>query len=100
MHNKEELQDSINEHIDLLGVNNRDLKTFETSVAISKELANEIPSDFVKVSESGISNPQTISDLKTYGYEGFLIGENFMKSASPGKSAAKFINELKMISDQ
>jgi len=94
VHNKEELESSINEHIDLLGVNNRNLKTFKTDVAVSKSLAEAIPNDFVKVSESGISRPETIAELKEFGFEGFLIGENFMKSGSPGKSAAKFINEL------
>ena len=98
VHNLEELQRGVGEHINLLGVNNRDLKTFETSVEVSKQLAPHIPGDFVKVSESGISEPEVIADLKTHGYEGFLIGENFMKSARPGKSAQRFISKLKAIS--
>lgn len=97
VHNKEELENSICEQIDLLGVNNRDLKTFVTDIKVSKELAPLIPDDFVKVSESGISKPETIAELMDVGYEGFLIGENFMKSGSPGRTAKKFIDDLKMI---
>ncbi len=100
IHNQEELEKSLNENVDLLGVNNRDLKTFKTDVAVSKNLASAIPSDFVKVSESGISKPETIADLKEYGFEGFLIGENFMKSGRPGKSAEKFIEELNALTNK
>ena len=60
----------------------------------SKTLAEKIPNDFVKVSESGISNVEAIKELRTFGYKGFLIGENFMKTDDPGKSAAEFIKEL------
>ena len=81
--------------IDMIGVNNRNLKTFEVSTKISKELSELIPDEFVKVSESGISSVETIKDLKEYGYQGFLIGENFMKSNNAGESAKQFINLLK-----
>lgn len=94
VHNEEELQKSIMPSLDMLGVNNRNLKTFEVSTDISKELSEKIPSEFVKVSESGISSVEAIKDLKDYGYQGFLIGENFMKTDNPGKSAKKFIEEL------
>jgi indole-3-glycerol phosphate synthase len=94
VHNEEELQKSIMPSLDMLGVNNRNLKTFEVSTDISKRLSEQIPDDFVKVSESGISSVEAIKDLKNYGYEGFLIGENFMKTDNPGKSAAEFIKEL------
>lgn len=95
VHNEQELQKSIMPSLDMLGVNNRNLKTFEVSTDISKELSEKIPSDFVKVSESGISSVEAIRDLKDYGYQGFLIGENFMKTKDPGKSAGEFIEELK-----
>ena len=95
VHNEEELQKSIMPSLDMLGVNNRDLKTFEVSLNTSKELSKQIPDDFVKVSESGISSIEAIQDLKQFGYQGFLIGENFMKTENPGKSALDFINELK-----
>ena len=94
IHNREELEKSMMPSLDMLGVNNRDLKTFEVSLETSKELSKYIPEDFVKVSESGISSITAIKDLKKYGYQGFLIGENFMKTDDPGKSAATFIKEL------
>ncbi|MDJ0645869.1 MAG: indole-3-glycerol phosphate synthase TrpC [Flavobacteriaceae bacterium] len=94
VHNEEELQKSIMPSLNMLGVNNRDLKTFKVSTQISKDLSDLIPDDFVKVSESGISSVAAIQDLKQYGYQGFLIGENFMKAPNPGESAKKFINEL------
>ncbi|WP_373056983.1 indole-3-glycerol phosphate synthase TrpC [Zunongwangia sp. H14] len=94
VHNEEELQKSIMPSLDMLGVNNRNLKTFEVSTDISKSLSEKIPADFVKVSESGISSVEAIKDLKEYGYKGFLIGENFMKTDDPGKSAAEFIKHL------
>lgn len=95
VHNQEELEKSIMPSLDMLGVNNRNLKTFEVSTAISKSLSTQIPDDFVKVSESGISDIATIKDLKQYGYKGFLIGENFMKTEDPGASAIDFIKNLK-----
>ena len=81
--------------LDMLGVNNRNLKTFEVSLDTSKFLSKLIPDDFVKVSESGISSIEAIKELKNYGYEGFLIGENFMKTDNPGQSAIDFIQNLK-----
>ena len=80
VHNLEELQKSIMPSLNMIGVNNRNLKTFEVGLDISKELALEIPNDFVKISESGISSIEAINELKSYGYKGFLIGENFMKT--------------------
>ncbi len=78
----------------MLGVNNRNLKTFDVSIDISKELSEKIPNDFVKISESGISDPETIKTLRNYDYKGFLIGETFMKTDSPGESAKQFIDQL------
>ncbi|MFD2099544.1 indole-3-glycerol phosphate synthase TrpC [Flagellimonas iocasae] len=95
VHNEEELQKSIMPSLDMLGVNNRNLKTFEVSLETSKSLSEQIPDDFVKVSESGISSIEAIKELQTYGYQGFLIGENFMKTDDPGANAKKFIDELK-----
>ncbi|MEE1962490.1 indole-3-glycerol phosphate synthase TrpC [Allomuricauda taeanensis] len=95
VHNEEELHKSIMPSLDMLGVNNRNLKTFEVSLDTSKTLSEQIPDDFVKVSESGISSIEAIQKLKEYGYQGFLIGENFMKTDDPGTSAKMFIDELK-----
>lgn len=94
VHNQAELVSNLESGADLIGVNNRDLKTFRVSTEVSKELAPLIPDNVVKVSESGISDPDTIRDLKAYGYRGFLIGENFMKAASPQSAAAEFIRRL------
>lgn len=94
VHNLEELEKSMLPGIDMIGVNNRNLKTFEVSTDISKRLSEMIPNEFVKVSESGISSVEAIKDLKKYGYQGFLIGENFMKTDNPGLSATEFIKNL------
>lgn len=96
VHNEEELDKSIMPSLDMLGVNNRNLKTFDVSLETSKQLALKIPNDFVKVSESGISEVEAIQELKTFGYEGFLIGENFMKTDNPGEAALKFIKKLNL----
>lgn len=94
VHNEEELHKSIMPSLDMLGVNNRNLKTFDVSLEISKSLSTLIPNDFVKVSESGISNIEAIKELQPYGYQGFLIGENFMKTDNAGESAKEFINNI------
>ncbi len=94
VHNEEELHKSIMPSLDLLGVNNRNLKTFEVSLETSKSLSELIPNDFVKVSESGISNVEAIKTLQPYGYKGFLIGENFMKTDDAGESAKQFIEQI------
>ncbi|MEN8186169.1 MAG: indole-3-glycerol phosphate synthase TrpC [Bacteroidota bacterium] len=94
IHNEEELNKSDLTYIDLVGVNNRDLKTFDVSLESSKKLSKLIPDDKVKISESGISSIEAIIELKKYGFQGFLIGENFMKTENPGKSANDFLNKL------
>ncbi|MDP5230476.1 MAG: indole-3-glycerol phosphate synthase TrpC [Cellulophaga sp.] len=94
VHDEAELQKAIMPSLDMLGVNNRNLKTFDVSLETSKALSKLIPDDFVKVSESGISSIEAIRDLKEYGYQGFLIGENFMKTDHPGESAKNFIDGL------
>lgn len=95
VHNHDELERSITDKVNLIGVNNRNLKTFVTDVEVSKSLADKIPNEFLKVSESGISNPDTIKELKTYGFEGFLIGETFMTNSRPEKAAKAFMKQLK-----
>lgn len=79
---------------DMWGVNNRNLGTFITDVNNSFRMAELLPKDACKVSESGISNPDTIRELKLAGYNGFLIGECFMKEGNPGKALGTFIKEL------
>ncbi|PID69315.1 MAG: indole-3-glycerol phosphate synthase [Flavobacteriales bacterium] len=94
VHNQEEIVKSIMPSINMLGVNNRNLNNFEVNLSTSKQLAKKIPDDFVKVSESGISSVEAILDLRQYGFKGFLIGESFMKTDGPGKTAKSFIKSL------
>ena len=94
VHDQEELEKAIMPSLDMLGVNNRNLKTFEVDLNTSRDLAERIPDDFVKVSESGISHIEAIKSLQPFGFQGFLIGENFMKTKNPGDSAKTFIQNL------
>ena len=79
---------------DLCGINNRNLGSFVTDVENSFRLAELLPRDAVKVSESGISDPATVRALREAGFRGFLIGENFMRADNPGQSLHDFINQL------
>ena len=83
------------DEVDLVGVNNRDLKTFTVDVQRSIELIEQIPAEKIKISESGITDVDTIIRLMSYGYKGFLIGENFMKQPEPSIAFADFVNQLK-----
>jgi len=93
IHNEEELKKSLFPSIDLIGVNNRNLKTFEVSIETSKFLADKIPSEFLKISESGLQHHTQIRELKDYGYQGFLMGEAFMKQSNPGEALKHFLSE-------
>lgn len=94
VHNREELERSITDSVDAIGVNNRNLKDFSVSLDHSLELADVIPNRFIKVSESGISNPATIRQLREAGFQGFLIGENFMKTDDPVQAISEFVKAL------
>lgn len=94
IHNEAELQ-HICDETGLVGVNNRDLKTFSVDINRSVELSRKIPADKITIAESGISNVDTIHYLKTFGFRGFLIGENFMKEPDPAIAFASFVNQLK-----
>ena len=94
VHNLEELEKSILPSLDLIGVNNRNLKTFEVNLDYSKQLASKIPDEFVKISESGISSAEVVKELQQFGYQGFLMGEHFMKTKNPGEAAANFIKQV------
>jgi indole-3-glycerol phosphate synthase len=94
VHNEEELVQNIFPNIDAIGVNNRNLKDFSVSLDHSYDLVNKIPNNYIKVSESGISDPETIRDLKKRGFNSFLIGENFMKTNDPAQAIKEFINEI------
>ena len=94
IHNEEELEHICNE-VDFVGVNNRNLKTFEVDINTSLQLFPHIPKDKLAIAESGISNTDTIVTLKQAGFKGFLIGENFMKQPDPTIAFADFVTELK-----
>ncbi|HAH24705.1 MAG TPA: indole-3-glycerol phosphate synthase TrpC [Prolixibacteraceae bacterium] len=94
IHSAEEL-DKLNPQVDLVGVNNRNLKTFEVDINTSILLSELIPTQFVKISESGISDTVSIAQLKAAGFKGFLIGETFMKTENPGRACAEFIANIK-----
>ena len=89
VHNKEELKEGLIEEVDIIGINNRNLKSFKTDIKISEKLFNQIPDKFLKISESGLNNDNSIKKLKKIGYQGFLIGEKFMISSDPGKELKK-----------
>ena len=93
MHSEEELEYAELDP-DLCGINNRNLGSFVTDVENSFRLAELLPKDAVKVSESGISNPETVKSLRQAGFRGFLIGENFMKATDPGQALNDFLTQL------
>ncbi len=93
VHNKEEALSSPLEHVDILGVNNRDLHTFKVSLDHSFEIASLLPKDLIKISESGINSSNDIKSLMHSGYSGFLIGESFIVTDDPGVTCASFIKE-------
>ncbi|MCU0356840.1 MAG: indole-3-glycerol phosphate synthase TrpC [Cyclobacteriaceae bacterium] len=96
VHNENELTDNLESGADLLGVNNRNLKTFVVSVETSKRMIDRIPDSFLKISESGIDAVETAAELRALGYDGFLMGQNFMKHDQPGQACEQFIQQLKM----
>ena len=93
IHSEDQLE-KVNEYIDLIGINNRNLKTFEVDTEKSKQILKQLPEDLIKVAESGISNPEVVKDLKAAGFQSFLIGENFMKNENPGNAFHEFVNQL------
>ena len=93
MHSESEL-DYADQEPDLCGINNRNLGSFVTDVENSFQLAERLPKEAVKVSESGLSSPATVRALRSAGFRGFLMGEHFMKEADPGEALKQFISEL------
>lgn len=93
VHNREEL-DKLTNDVDIVGVNNRNLKDFTVSIQTSLELNDVIPPEFTRISESGISDPNAVVELKRAGFQGFLIGEHFMNSADPGRTCQEFIQQV------
>jgi indole-3-glycerol phosphate synthase len=95
IHNEHELA-HICEEVDVVGINNRNLKTFNVDISHSIDLCNKIPGDQLKISESGIDEVKTILLLKQNGFSGFLMGEKFMKDEDPGKAFRDFVSELSL----
>ena len=94
LHAEEELG-HICEHTDIIGINNRNLKTFDVDIERSLRMAEQIPLSNLKISESGISTVEDILLFKRHGFHGFLIGENFMKAPDPTIAFAEFVKQLK-----
>jgi len=93
IHHESELE-HICDEIDIVGINNRNLKTFKVDIAHSIALSKKIPSHKIKISESGLHEVSTIHHLKGNGFSGFLMGEKFMKENNPGNAFAEFVKEL------
>ncbi len=93
VHTEEEIE-KLNPLIDLVGVNNRNLKTFEVDIENSVRLSKLLPTDMIRISESGLSSVDNIRYLRKAGFNGFLMGENFMKTEDPGKACKEFIASI------
>ena len=96
LHDEAELT-HINEYTEIIGINNRNLKTFEVDMDKSIKMAEKIGNDRVRVAESGISTAEDIISFRSYGFNGFLIGERFMKEEDPGKAFRSFVASLKSL---
>jgi indole-3-glycerol phosphate synthase len=96
LHNENELN-HINEHIEIVGINNRNLNTFEVDIENSIRMAEQLGNAYVKVAESGIKSPEDVIRFKQYGFDGFLIGENFMKNTNPASAFQSFVSTLQAL---
>jgi len=96
LHDESELEHICTE-VDLVGINNRNLKTFSVDLEQSIRLAEKIDTSFLKIAESGISSPENVQHLKQHGFDGFLIGEYFMKQADPGAAFKQFVTALNAV---
>lgn len=96
LHGEEELQ-KLSPEANVVGVNNRDLQTFEVSIAHSIQLFPKLPREMVKISESGLNDPQAVAELRRVGFQGFLIGEHFMRTERPGARCREFIKNIQRI---
>ncbi|MDP4188006.1 MAG: indole-3-glycerol phosphate synthase TrpC [Bacteroidota bacterium] len=96
VHSNEEL-DKLNNYMDMIGINNRNLANFIVDIENSMRLAENVPEGFLKVAESGIHSAQTLVELKKRGFSGFLMGEHFMKQPDPGQACREFIAQVKQL---
>jgi indole-3-glycerol phosphate synthase len=95
IHNEAERAHIPNAHVDIIGVNNRDLSTLAVSLTVSENLIKNLPVALPKISESGIDSPQDLLRLRGLGFQGFLIGERFLRSSDPARAAAQFIEDCR-----
>lgn len=95
LHDESEIE-KIDQSIDMIGINNRNLKDFKVDMDRSLQLLDRLPANAVKISESGLSDPETVDYLRSRGFNGFLMGENFMKSENPATACFNFISKLKI----
>ena len=95
VHNKQELEYALKMKSRLIWINNRNLKDFSVNIENSIDIGKEIPDSFVKISESGLYNSEELKRLIEFGYDGFLIGELFMRESDPGYELSKLINQIK-----
>ena len=93
LHDENEIE-HISPSNNMIGINNRNLGSFETNIEKSFKMIDKLPKEAVLISESGISDPQTVYELRQAGYKGFLIGEHFMRTDHPGKSLKEFISNI------
>lgn len=93
LHSESELG-HINPDVNAVGINNRDLTTFVTDIEVSKRLGRLLPENLLRISESGLSSPESVKELRAEGFRGFLMGENFMKQADPAQALNTFIKDL------
>jgi indole-3-glycerol phosphate synthase len=93
LHEEKEIE-KIDPGVDIIGINNRDLRDFSVNIDRSLDLFKKLPKDVLKISESGLSSPETILHLMHKGFKGFLMGENFMKAPNPGKAFKEFLLKL------
>ncbi|GJM32909.1 MAG: indole-3-glycerol phosphate synthase [Saprospiraceae bacterium] len=96
IHSADQL-DKLNEFVDIVGVNNRNLTDFTVNIGASLELSTQIPTGVLKISESGLDDPNAVVKLRRAGFQGFLIGEHFMNSADPAAACGEFIHRVQHI---
>ena len=96
LHDEDEIQ-KIDNKVDMIGINNRNLKDFKVDLDRSLQLLDKLPVAAIKISESGLGDPETVDYLRNRGFQGFLMGENFMKTGDPSLACLDFISKLKNI---
>jgi indole-3-glycerol phosphate synthase len=96
-HDEPELERALDAGCDLIGINSRNLRTFEVNLETAFRLAEKVPASCVRVAESGIRSGADIARLRSAGYDAFLIGESLMKAERPGEALVKLMEEAKMV---